>query len=87
MLNGKLFDEAAAIVAAQGFEVRFEHLGGNGTGYCQLGERRWMVIDVAQPLEEQLEQLAAAIASQPLPAGTTPSAALQSLLAAHATLG
>lgn len=70
MTPGKLFNQAIAIVGRQGFEVRYEHLGGNGTGYCRVGTRQWVVIDVAQPVEEQLEQLARAIGSQPLPAGT-----------------
>lgn len=67
MTTGQLFDQAIAVAKTQGFEVRFEHLGGTGTGYCQVGARRWMVVDVAQPVEEQLEQLAFAIASEPFP--------------------
>lgn len=69
MTSGQLFDEAIAIAKHQGFEIRYEHLGGSGTGYCQVGEQRWLVVDVAQPVEEQLEQLATAIASEPAPEG------------------
>ena len=64
---GKLFDEAIDVLHAQGFAVRYEHLGGNGTGFCQVGQQRLVVVDVAQNAEEQLDQLAGAIASQPWP--------------------
>jgi hypothetical protein len=80
MIAGKLFNEAIAILQQQGFEVRYEHLGGSGTGYCRVGSRQWVVVDVAQPVEEQLEQLAAAIASEPLPADTTLPAELRTLV-------
>ncbi len=80
MLLGKLIDEAIAVVEAQGFDVRYEHLGGSGSGHCQLGERRWMVIDVAQPTDEQLDQLAVAIASWPIPAATALSDELRACI-------
>lgn len=77
---GQQFDEAMRVVQAQGFEVRYEHLGGSGTGYCRVGERRWMLVDVAQGVEEQLEELAAAIRSEPLPEGVELSAELRGLV-------
>lgn len=80
MTTGQLFDQAIAVAKQQGFEVRFEHLGGSGTGYCQVGERRWLVVDVAQPIEEQLDQLSAAIASEPIPAGTPIDQQLRQLI-------
>ncbi|WP_425396833.1 hypothetical protein [Aeoliella sp.] len=80
MTSGQLFDEAIAIAKQQGFEIRYEHLGGSGTGYCQVGEQRWLVVDVAQPVEEQLEQLATAIASEPTPEGLEMSCELRDLI-------
>ena len=80
MIAGKLFNQAIATVQQQGFEVRYEHLGGSGTGYCRVGSRRWVVVDVAQPVEEQLEHLAAAIASEPLPANAELSEELRELV-------
>ncbi|MCO6045636.1 hypothetical protein NG895_17195 [Aeoliella sp. ICT_H6.2] len=84
MTTGQLFDQAIAVAKQQGFEVRFEHLGGSGTGYCRVGERRWLVVDVAQPMEEQLEQLAAAIASEPIPNGVRIGDDLRQMLDADA---
>lgn len=79
-LTGQLFDEAIAVLNAQGFVVRYEHLGGNGTGFCQLGQQSLMIIDVAQPVDEQLQQLTNAVASQPLPDAVEPSAKLRALI-------
>ncbi|MGI9456002.1 MAG: hypothetical protein ACR2NU_05535 [Aeoliella sp.] len=59
----QLLDEALAVATRQGYEVRHEHLGGNSTGYCQLGEQRWIVIDVTQPTEDQLDCVTEAIAA------------------------
>lgn len=81
MFTSQLVDEAIRVLEAQGFEIRYEHLGGAGTGYCQLGEKRWVVVDVAQSAEDQLEQLAIAIATRPLPAEMQ----LSEQLAAHAS--
>ncbi len=87
MLQGQLFDEAVAIATAQGFEVRYEHLGGSGSGHCRLADRHWMVIDVAQPTDEQIDALAEAIASTALPDGMTCSKDLLArLLEYQATL-
>ena len=76
----QLFDEAVALLDAQGFVLRYEHLGGNGTGYCQMGERLLMVIDVAQSVDDQLQQLTCAIASQPIPSSVEPSSELLALV-------
>lgn len=64
MRTNQLLDEALAIARWQGYEVRHEHLGGSGTGYCQLGTRRWIILDVAQSEEEQLKRVAEAIEVQ-----------------------
>jgi hypothetical protein len=80
MRTGKLYDEAIAVITGQGFDLRYVHLGGSGSGYCQLGDRRIMAIDVAQPIEEQIEQLVAAIASCRLPGSITLSDELRPLV-------
>ncbi len=84
---GRLFDEAITVLAMQGFKIRYDHLGGDGTGHCQAGEELWMVIDVAQPIDEQIDELAAAIASRALPTGTPISESLTSLCRRHVSTG
>lgn len=80
----RLFEEAVAVLAMQGFKIRYDHLGGDGTGHCQAGEELWMVIDVAQPVDEQLDELAAAIASRAIPAASPLSESLALLCQRHA---
>lgn len=85
MPTSQLLDEATSLIQALGFEVRFDYLGGDGTGHCRLGQRRLMVIDVAQPVDEQLDRLCRAISSQPLPPGVIPSEELNRVLAGQTT--
>lgn len=85
MLTSQLVDEAIRVAEAQGFEVRYEHLGGVGTGYCQLDEKRWVVVDVAQAADEQLEQLSIAIATKPIPPEVELSKPLASLVSGRSS--
>src|SRR5690606_20999186 len=80
MTTGKLLDEAIEIARRQGYELRHEHLGGTGTGYYQLRDKLWLVLDVAQPDDEQLAEVARAIKAQPLPADMPLSDALAEYL-------
>lgn len=77
--TSQLLDEALAVALQQGYRIRHEHLGGAGTGHFTLKAERWIVLDVAQPTDEQLQSVLDAVAAEPWPAGT-PSAELQALL-------
>ena len=68
MTNSQLLDAALALAEQQGYHIRHDHLGGTGSGFYQLRDQWWLVVDVAQPFDEQLEQVALAIKAQPLPA-------------------
>jgi hypothetical protein len=37
-----------------GYTVREEWLGGNGSGFCVVKGRKWLFLDVAQGIPEQL---------------------------------
>lgn len=53
----RLLDEAISLAGKLGYEVRHDHLGGDGTAHCTIGEQRLLVVDLAQPIEDQLEKV------------------------------
>jgi len=48
-----------------GYTVRLEWLGGAGGSACEFGGRKWIFVDLALPVVEQLEQVAAALKDDP----------------------
>jgi hypothetical protein len=48
-----------------GYTVRLEWLGGAGGGACEFGGRKWIFVDLALSVVEQLDQVAAALADDP----------------------
>ena len=44
-----------------GYTVRLEWLGGAGGGACEFGGRKWIFVDLALSVVEQLDQVAAAL--------------------------
>jgi hypothetical protein len=44
-----------------GYQVRHEWLGGSGGGACEFGGRKWLFVDLALTVDEQLEQVCAAL--------------------------
>lgn len=54
--------EAALVLAEKlGYTVRQEWLGGTRGGACRYGGRKWLFVDLSLPVEEQLEQVLAAL--------------------------
>jgi hypothetical protein len=51
----ELLNEAVDTARRLGYEVRQDWLGGNGGGHCLVRGRKWLLLDVAQNAEEQLE--------------------------------
>lgn len=80
MTSSQLLSEALQLAERQGFHLRHDHLGGAGSGFYQLRETWWLVIDLAQPVDEQLRQVAEAIKSRPIPPEATISPELAQLL-------
>jgi hypothetical protein len=56
-----LLEEATAVAEQLGFRVRHEWLGGSGGGGCEFGGQRWIFIDLALNVHEQLDQIAAVL--------------------------
>ncbi|QDV70622.1 hypothetical protein Poly24_43480 [Rosistilla carotiformis] len=54
-------EKALAIAKRLGFIVRSEWLGGSATGWCEMGGKRILFVDLSLSVHEQLEQVEAAI--------------------------
>jgi hypothetical protein len=57
----ELLHEAVDAAKQLGFEVRQDWLGGDGGGHCIVRGRKWLLLDVAQSADEQLEIVADAL--------------------------
>ena len=65
MHAAELLDEAVAVAEKLGYGIRQEWLGGQGGGSCEISGRKWIFIDLALSVTEQLDQLAEALKSDP----------------------
>jgi hypothetical protein len=57
----ELLQEAVEAARRLGYEVRQDWLGGNGGGHCLVRGRKWLLLDLAQTADEQLDVLADAL--------------------------
>ena len=57
----ELLKEAVEAARRLGYEVRQDWLGGDGGGHCIVRGRKWLLLDVAQTAEEQLDVVADAL--------------------------
>jgi hypothetical protein len=57
----ELLKEAVEAAQQLGYEVRQDWLGGNGGGHCLVRGRKWVLLDLAQTPDEQLDVLADAL--------------------------
>lgn len=60
----ELLQEALDTARRLGYEVRQDWLGGNGGGHCLVRGRKWLLLDVAQSADEQLDIVADALSSE-----------------------
>lgn len=68
-----------------GYTVRHEWLGGAGGGACEFGGRRWIFVDLALSVVEQLDQVATALNADPIVLSQqTPPAVRQYVLSRRA---
>ncbi len=49
-----------------GYGVRREWMGGVAGGVCEFGGKRWVFVDLALGVEEQLEQVRAVLLADPV---------------------
>jgi hypothetical protein len=57
----ELLNEAVDTARRLGYEVRQDWLGGNGGGHCVVRGRKWILLDMAQSADEQLEIMTEAL--------------------------
>ena len=57
----ELLKEAVETAQQLGYEVRQDWLGGNGGGHCLVRGRKWLLLDLAQSADEQLNIVAEAL--------------------------
>jgi len=56
-----MLNEALDTARRLGYEVHQDWLGGDGGGHCIVRGRKWLLLDVAQSVDEQLEIVADAL--------------------------
>ncbi len=61
----EMLEQLTALAGQMGYVIRQEWLGGSGGGACEFGGRRYIFVDLALSALEQLEQVAAALRSDP----------------------
>lgn len=59
-----MLNEALDAARRLGYEVRQDWLGGNGGGHCLVRGRKWLLLDVAQSADEQLDIVADALRTE-----------------------
>jgi hypothetical protein len=65
MRTVELLDEALRVCSSMGYQIRHEWLGGSSGGACEFGGRRWLFVDLALRIDEQLEQVVEALRGDP----------------------
>ncbi|HEV3005929.1 MAG TPA: hypothetical protein VGX78_15790 [Pirellulales bacterium] len=58
MHTADLLEQALQAAAKLGYGVRQEWLGGSGGGDCEIKGQKWIFVDLALSLPDQLEQVA-----------------------------
>jgi hypothetical protein len=76
----EMLERLLALASQMGYVIRQEWLGGSGGGECQFGGRRYIFVDLALSVVEQLEQVAAVLRNDPTLPLTRPAPALMPVL-------
>jgi len=61
----ELLEQAMEVARQLGYGTRQEWLGGSGGGACEFGGHKWIFVDLALNVVEQLDQVTAAIRRDP----------------------
>jgi hypothetical protein len=60
-----LLEQACEIAEQLGYRTRHEWLGGSGGGACEFAGKKWIFVDLALSVFEQLEQVTEALRRDP----------------------
>jgi hypothetical protein len=61
----EMFERMKETAERAGYTVRLEWLGGAGGGACEFAGRKWIFVDLALSVVEQLDQVASALQNDP----------------------
>jgi hypothetical protein len=61
----EMLEHLKDVAERAGYTVRQEWLGGVGGGKCEFAGRKWIFIDLALSVVEQLDQITAALENDP----------------------
>jgi hypothetical protein len=61
----ELLERMMDVAQRAGYTVRLEWLGGAGGGACEFAGRKWIFVDLALSVVEQLDQLSSALKDDP----------------------
>lgn len=64
MHTAQLLAEATDLARQLDYQIREEYLDGAGGGHCAFGGRKWLLLDVTQSPQEQLNDVADALRSE-----------------------
>lgn len=60
-----LLEQAIAAATRLGYQTRYEWLGGQGGGACEVHGKKWLFLDLAQSPQDQLAQVLEALRKEP----------------------
>ena len=75
-----VLEEALEFAERLGYRIRQEGLGGTGGGRCEFNGQKWLFVDLALNVVEQLEQVLSALREDPSLPLFHPPASLRKLL-------
>jgi hypothetical protein len=61
----EMLERLKEVAERAGYTVRQEWLGGTGGGACEFAGRKWIFVDLALSVVEQLDQVAGALKNDP----------------------
>lgn len=61
----ELLEQSLALAERLGYSIRHEWLGGTGGGACEFGGKKWIFVDLALNVVEQLDQVTEALQADP----------------------
>ena len=70
MSTAGLLAEAVHLAKESGFRIREDHLDGAGGGHCLIHGVKWLLLDLTQALDEQLNDAIDALRAEPTPPAT-----------------
>ena len=61
----EMLEQALALAEQFGYRIRHEWLGGSDGGACEFAGRKWIFVDLALNVAEQLDQVVGALRADP----------------------